>query len=259
MFKNAFGYNLKTLEKVCISGMFIALTVILQKVIAINYIPIMPFVRVSPGGPALIMFSSIFLGPIYGLAIGAGSDLLGYLIFDPKTFGFFPQITTIYALLGFVTYYVFFAVKLLKNEKLGLFVTSITLLLLAIASSLYFILNDSITLYSTTYNLETIHKIMIPVIIFLLIGLLFAILFTFKKGKLDKDISLSIWQISLASFILEIVVLVLFGSVMKSWAFNFNFFVIAICQIVVLFINVPLNTFLIATFMRLTKRFKKVQ
>ena len=93
MLNRVFNYNLKPIQKICLSGLFIALTIILQKVVAINYIPIMPFVRVSPGGPALIIFSSIFLGPVYGMVIGIASDLLGYLIFDPKTMGFFPQIT----------------------------------------------------------------------------------------------------------------------------------------------------------------------
>ena len=257
MFKNAFGYNLKTLEKVCIAGMFIALTVILQKVVAINYIPVMPFVRVSPGGPALIMFSSIFLGPIFGLVVGAGSDLLGYLIFDPKTMGFFPQITALYAVLGFASYYVFWLIKKIKNEKFSLIVTSGTLFALALGTSLFFILNNEITLYSSTYVLETWHKILLPITIFVLLGILFLVIFIIKRRTGDKEVSMNIWQISLASFLIEITIMVLFGSLMKAWAFNFNFFVIAICQLVVLFINVPLNTFLIATFMRLTKRFKK--
>lgn len=257
MINNAFGYNLKTLDKICISGMFIALTVILQKVVAINYIPIMPFVRVSPGGPALIMFASIFLGPVYGLAVGMASDLLGYLVFDPKTYGLFPQITAIYAVLGFVTYYIFWAFKKIKNTNVSMIVLIALLLSLAVASSLYFVLNDQITLYSSTYVMEMWVKITLPITIFALIGLLFAILLLLKKFKVDQDLSINVWQISIASFLIEIIVMVLFGSLMKSWAFNFNFFVIAICQIVVLFINVPLNTFLISTFMRLTKRFKK--
>ena len=231
MINNAFGYNLKTLDKICISGMFIALTVILQKVVAINYIPI--FTSFSP------------------------SDLLGYLIFDPKTYGLFPQITAIYAVLGFVTYYIFWAFKKIKNTKVSMIVLIALLLSLAVGSSLYFILNDQITLYSSTYVMETWVKIALPITIFALIGLLFVILLLLKKFKVDQDLSINVWQISIASFLIEIIVMVLFGSLMKSWAFNFNFFVIAICQIVVLFINVPLNTFLISTFMRLTKRFKK--
>ena len=99
--------NLTLIQKICLSGLFMAIVVILQKVVAINYLAFAPFVRVSLGGPALIIFASILLGPIYGMLIGIGSDLLGYLIFDPRMYPPYLQITAIYALLGFVSYFVF--------------------------------------------------------------------------------------------------------------------------------------------------------
>ena len=256
LLKNAFGYDLKPIQKICLTGLFIALVAILQKVIAINYIPIIPFVRVSLGGPALIIFASLFLGPIYGMVVGLASDLFGYFIFDPKTFSLFPQITAIYGVLGLVSYFIFVFVKKIKNEKIGFIVETSSLFVLACGLSLYFILQDQITLYSTTYSLGLSHKIFIPVILFALFGLLTLALVLMKKRlPLDK-IGMNIWQISFACFVIEALVMVLFGSLMKALAFNFNYFVIAICQIVVLFINVPLNTFFIATFMRLTNRFK---
>ena len=257
MLNRVFNYNLKPIQKICLSGLFIALTIILQKVVAINYIPIMPFVRVSPGGPALIIFSSIFLGPVYGMVIGIASDLLGYLIFDPKTMGFFPQITAIYGLLGLLAFFVFWLMKKIKREKLCFVIEISSLLLMAVGISLFFILNNSVTLYSTTYVLQLWQKITLPIVIFALCGLLVLFLFLMRRRINLTNASLNVWQISFASFLLEIVVMVLFGSLMKALAFNFNFFIIAICQLVVLFINVPLNTFLISTFMRLTNRFKK--
>ena len=256
MFNKVFNYRLRPIQKICLAGLFIALTVILQKVIAINYIPIMPFVRVSLGGPALIIFSSIFLGPVYGLVVGAASDILGYLIFDPKTFGFYPQITAIYGLLGFVSFFVFWFVKKLKSEKLCCLIELISLSLMAVGTSLFFILNDEVTLYSTTYSLQLWHKISIPIALFVLTCILVLSLFLMKKKITTDNANMNIWQISFALFFLEIVIMVLFGSFMKSLAFNFNFFIIAICQLVVLFINIPMNTLLISTFMRLTNRFK---
>ena len=53
--------NLTTVQKICFAGIFIAVVTILQKVLAINYIPVVPFLRISLGGPAVIIFSSIFL------------------------------------------------------------------------------------------------------------------------------------------------------------------------------------------------------
>ena len=79
-----FKTNLTVIQKICLSGLFMALIVILQKVVAVNYLAFAPFVRISFGGPALIIFASVLLGPIYGALIGMGSDLLGYLIFDPR-------------------------------------------------------------------------------------------------------------------------------------------------------------------------------
>ena len=73
--------NLSIIQKITLSGLFIALITILQKVIAINYIAVVPFVRISFGGCALLIFASVFLGPWYGLLIGAASDILGYFIF----------------------------------------------------------------------------------------------------------------------------------------------------------------------------------
>ena len=256
MFKNAFGYSLKPIQKICLTGLFIALTAILQKVIAINYIPIVPFVRLSLGGPALIIFASIFLGPIYGLIVGAASDLFGYFIFDPKTMSFFPQITLIYALLGFASYFVFVLVKKLKNEKLGFVIETLSLAALATGVSLFFVLNNQVTLYFTTYTIELWQKIVIPVLLFSLFGVLILVLFLLRKRFKDFKTDMNIWQVSFACFVIEITIIVLFGSLMKALAFNFNFFIIAICQIVVLFFNVPLNTFFVEMFMKLTNRFK---
>ena len=69
--------NIPIVHKICLAGLIMALVVVLQKVVAINYIPVIPFVRLSLGGPALIIFASVLLGPIYGMLIGIGSDLLG--------------------------------------------------------------------------------------------------------------------------------------------------------------------------------------
>ena len=55
--------------------------------------------------------------------------------------------------------------------------------------------------------------------------------------------TLSPIQIGFASLVLEVFVMVIFGSLMKAWAFGFKtYLVILITQSMILFINVPLNT-----------------
>ena len=250
--------NLSTIHKITISGLLIALITILQKVIAINYISLIPFVRVSFGGCALLIFSSLFLGPHYGLLIGIASDVLGYFVFDPKTMGFFPQITAIYGLMGLVSYFIFLLVRLIKKEKLMMLIEYGTFGILFIVTTIFFALNNSITLYSSTYDIELWQKIVIPVVLFILFVLLVVINILTDRyfKKKDGEVLFNVYQVSFASFIIEVVVMVIFGTLMKGFAFGFNTYpAILIAQILVAFINIPLNTFLISYILRLVRRF----
>ena len=237
--------NLTPIQKICLAGLFMALAVILQKVVAINYIPVLPFVRVSFCGPALIMFSSVLLGPVYGMLVGIASDLLGYLIFDPRTYPPFLQITAIYAVLGFFSYFVFSLVRSIKSRKIMLGIEIVSLSAIWVASSLFLFLNNQV---------ELVFKIVVPIVSGLLfIGLiLFSVLY---KGK-ENDPFISPLHICFASFVCDFLFLLLFGSLMKAWAFGFQIFVtIFLCQAIVMFVNVMLDTVFISSFQKFTKKY----
>ena len=237
--------NISPIQKICLTGLFIALAVICQKVMAVNYIPALPFVRVSFCGPALIIFASVILGPFYGMIVGAASDLLGYLIFDPRTNPMFIQITLIYAVLGFASYFVFSFVRSITNKKLMLGIEIGTLLVIWTIATVFLITNAKV---------ELVFKIIVPIASGLLfIGLiLFSIFF---KGKEDNPF-ISPLHICFASFICDFLFLLWFGSLMKAWAFGFNIFItIFLCQALVMFVNVVLDTFFISTFQRFTKKY----
>ena len=246
--------NLTLIQKICLSGLFMAIVVILQKVVAINYLAFAPFVRVSLGGPALIIFASILLGPIYGMLIGIGSDLLGYLIFDPRMYPPYLQITAIYALLGFVSYFVFSLVYSLRNTKALTIIEIAFVAIIWTAVSLFMLLNNQITLFSSTYDLTVLSKVLVISIsgaIFLSIILLSNLI----KPK-DDSVYASPLHICFASFICDFFVLVLFGSVMKAWAFGFATFVaIIICQALVMSFNVFIDTFFISAFQHFCKKY----
>lgn len=255
--------NLSVIQKITLAGLFIALITILQKVVAINYIAVVPFVRVSFGGCAILIFASYFLGPWYGLLIGAASDILGYFIFDPKTMGFFPQITAIYALMGLVSYFFFVLVRFISNKKAMMIVEYSFFAAFLAAITLFICLNDSLTLYSSTYKIELWQKIAIPLIIFGLFMVIVVINFfidKYFKKKADERVYFNVYQISFACFIIEMLVMVLFGTLMKGFAFGFQTYpAILITQIIVAFINIPMNTFIIAYLMRLVRRFYPCQ
>ena len=254
--------NLTQVQKITFAGVFISLIIILQKVLAINYIPVVPFLRISLGGCALLIFASILLGPWYGLLIGVAEDLLGYLIFDPKSMSFFPQITAIYGLMGFVSYFIFMLVRQIKNKKIMFSIEIATFIGILTAVTLFLCLNDELTLYSSTYQIEDWQRITIPCVLFALLTLLtICIIFTERYFKRRKDKQLfNAYQVSFACFIIEVTVMIMFGTLMKGFAFGFQTYpVILISQLIVGFINIPLNTFLISYIMIFAKRKFNVQ
>jgi ECF transporter S component (folate family) len=178
--------NLSTIQKICLAGLLMALTIVLQKVIAVNYLAFAPFVRLSFGGPALIIFSSILLGPIYGALIGLGSDLLGYLIFDPRLYPPFLQITAIYTLLGLASYFIFSFVFALKNKKVMAIIEIASFIAIWLTISSYVIFSDEITLLFSTYTISSLSKVLVPIISFVIfVGLIiFSLFYKSKRAQL---------------------------------------------------------------------------
>lgn len=247
--------NLSVIQKICFSGLFIALTCVLQKVVAINYLAFAPFIRVSLGGPALIIFSSILLGPIYGLFVGAGSDVLGYFVFDIKAYPFAPQITAIYALLGFVAYFVFSLVFSIENRRLMKIVEIILMAVIWVIVCVFiFTKNEITTTGSKPYELTTLSKTLVCAVS----GLIFVgiILLSFLLKPKSNSIYESPLHICFASFICDFFVIVLFGSLMKGFVFGFQTFIAIIaCQALIMFFNVFIDTMLISAFQRFTKKY----
>lgn len=252
-------YNLTIVQKICFAGILIILVAIFQKIFAINYLPIAPFVRLSFGGAALIMFSSILLGPWFGLLIGAASDLIGYLIFDPKQMPPMFQITLIYAALGCASYFVFKLVNRIKNEK-GVFIIEFsTFAVIALAITLIVTLCPSITMNGNTFTFNLASKIAIPISAFILLGLLSLFVILVNKHFVKKGFNVSIPKVSFSCFILEIAIMLIFGTLMKTWGFKMYatytpFIYIFISQLIVSIINIPFNTVLISYIMVLSDK-----
>ena len=122
----------------------------------------------------------------------------------------------------------------------------------------YLFLNDNLQLYSSTYTLALWQKILIPSVLLVLFAGLFvsSLLFNMKYKK--DSLPMSPICISFCCFIIELLIMVLFGTTMKGWAFGFNTYpMILICQVIVLFVNIPLNTWLLILLLRITNRFYK--
>lgn len=238
--------NLTQLQKISLAGILIAIIMLLQKVIAVNYIPGLPWVRLSFGGPALIIFSSIFLGPWYGLLIGTASDIFGFFFFDASGFGIMPQITAIYSVLGFASYFIFEAVRNIRNKKVIVLLECLSFAAFLAAITMYLI---------TSSTLETWIKIAFPIGAALLTAGLMAFVFIYNK-RFTFELGYNVFQISLFAFLAEVLVLLLFGSLMKAWAFGWGtYLVIFISQTLVTFFNVAMDTVVISLLIKVSKKY----
>lgn len=233
--------------KICLSGLLLALVIIFTRFLSIQNIPFIPFVRISIG-PSLIIFSSIFLGPIYGAIIGGVSDILGILLV-PNSLGFSinPWFTLVYTILGIVPYFVYKLFKKIKNDKL----------LFILFSAILFCLWVFVLVFTLTNNVVSSHELVLYEKLLIIIGsfvlLLLVDLFILLLKKKQKDAS-SFMKASFTSLIIEISILLLLNSFMKSIFFEIDFYIIFFFQSIVLFINVPLDAFVVTYLLRLTNK-----
>ena len=104
-------------------------------------------------------------------------------------------------------------------------------------------------------------RILIPSIMLLLFVclLVFIIWYNRKVRASNEDLPLYPAQTSFALIIVELVVMVIFGSLMKAIAFGFEtFWVILFSQLIIMFVNIPLNTIAITILVKvMSKHFLK--
>ena len=82
------------------------------------------------------------------------------------------------------------------------------------------------------------------------------VLFSHLYNPKEDNPFMSPLHICFGSFICDLFIVVLFGSIMKAWAFGFaTFLAIILCQAMVMFINVTLDTLFICVFQRYTKKY----
>ncbi len=236
----------RSVLKMSLAGLFLALTIIFTRFISLQNIPGFPFVRISLG-PSLIIFSSLFLGPFYGALVGGASDILGILLVPNSSYGINPLFTLVYTLLGILPWCVFKLLKLIKNEKISMFFFLFILLGLLTFVGIYGFNAEEI--FNQSYDLAT--KIITFIILILLSLVLFGSIIFIKKKYPNNDY---IYSIALTSLISELLVMLILNSIVKAFFFEIDFIVIFFFQTVVFFIDVPLNTLVVSFLLSLTRK-----
>lgn len=230
-------------QKITISALLLALTIILTRVTPLQNFALIPWIRISLG-PALIIFASLLCGPFYGAIVGAGSDILGIVLFpNALGYGINPLFTLVYGLLGIFPWLIYHLVKFIKNDAVLYICSGIaSILLFAILTILMFFSPSIAANYD--FNL-TIKIVILSVAFILLIGTMIALYFVSKYFKKKGEGNFLPNRISFVCLVSEILLMLFLNSLVKTITFEVNYWIIFFAQLIVYFINVPLNSFVV--------------
>ncbi len=246
--------KISQVQKITLAALLLALTIILTRITPLQNIPIIPWIRISLG-PALIIFSSILLGPIYGAIVGAGSDILGIVLFPNSLgYGINPLFTLVYGLLGTLPWFIFFLVKRIKNQHIPL-ICLIIAGILTYLGLVYLIFFSE--LINQNYTFETYQKWLIVSIAFaLLVGTIISVFFINRFYRKRYGEIFSPYKIAFVCLASEVLLMLILNSFVKTITFDVNYWIIFFAQAIVFFIDVPLNTFVVEGLLILTNKFK---
>jgi len=237
--------------KITTAAMLMCLAIIFNKLIVLN---IPPFIRIGIGSLPVI-FASIILGPIYGGAVGALADVLGFFLFDTSGYPYTPFVTISAIVLGVLPYFLILATKKLRYQKRPLPLSYILMGAIWVFLLVFVLMTDSVTISHVTYTIDLLWKILIPVLSAVVFGLFTLFIYFmnryFQKRVLDYCNCPSPHEIAFLVLLLDIIVNIFWGSFWKSLFFNVDYMVVWFSQAIILVFAFPIEA-LILTFLFMT-------
>jgi ECF transporter S component (folate family) len=232
------------IRKITLSGMLIAIAIILERVISI---PIGLTNRIAFGS-AVVIASSLIVGPFYGMIVGASTDIFGFMLFNTTGLAFTPFVTVGYVVLGFLPYFLYRLFQASIFKRFGVHIL-LGLLTLISAYAIYFAYaNDSFTFRNGPEVLvieldQVAFRIVGPIV---LITVFFGFvgfiqwLKNFTKSQVLKPMT-----VALMVFIVEILITIIWGGLWRSIYFGASQWVFFFTQTGFFVIGYPIKTLLV--------------
>ncbi len=248
------------IQKIVLTAMFLALNIVLTRFLQI--IPF-PLLRIS-AGPSMIIFSSIFLGPIPGMIVGGLGDLLGILLYNPVAgvFNINPLISLVYVLYGLLPYFLVKFIKLIKGKFSSRIILSSLLLIVWGVIIAFTIVSDTITMFNVTYTFNLVGKILLPVLSFVMLALIQLLIFFVAKNiekQNGEDNKVDVYSIAFAIIVVEIFITLVLNSLVKSFVFSFDFWLIFFPQSILLLITIPGYTLIVSYLLNICYKYMKLK
>ncbi len=212
----------KQVEKVTLAAMLLAVSVILGMFTKMISIPHLSFISIS-FTPAIVVFASLVLGPIYGAVVGGLADLIPALIMPTGAYNFL--LTIVFILLGIFPWLMEKITKKIRNNFPFTYVV-IFLLLCVLGTEIYFFYGTDILDKRLSYYTPYIKIIILCLSAFMDIVTIVGLILSDKyyKNKQEKFSSMpKPGELAFISFFLVVGLLVF----LKGLAYYLYFILIS--------------------------------
>lgn len=255
-----------SIQKIVLAAMMLALATLATVIAKMVSIPMFRFASVS-FAPALIMFSSLAFGPLYGAIVGAGSDVLGAFILPTGAYN--PIYTVIAALWGILPWLLLFLTKRWRSAFRCPIAIYISLVLLLSLLAVGFYATDYFSSFGE--NGIWLKPLILSVLFLIDVGLCIALHFTnvhFQTQILDYTDIPSPNEVSLIATLLQIVLgifatagaLTFYFFILGNGSFpaGLSFWIIALLLSALSTPNILVNSFLVSWLLIFARRFGRL-
>lgn len=237
------------------SGLLVGLSVVLTRFFGIM-LPIagIPGLRISFGSIP-IYTAGILFGPLIGALTGIAADLLGFII-NPIGGAYFPGFTLSAAIRGAIPGMIYIGIKSNKFNKLRFnfnIINTVVVMVLAAGVVKALFIKQVLVLqngwiYYQDKKLSAIFIALYIIIIFAYVSI--PILMGKKNMKLQQKYSLD--KIFFVVTISTLIVSIVLNSLWLSILFDKGYMIFLPTRIISSFITIPVNTFILYSFIRLS-------
>jgi ECF transporter S component (folate family) len=245
------------IRRITLSGMLIALAIILERFLSI---PIGLTNRIAFGS-AIVIVSSLMVGPFYGMIVGAATDIFGFMIFNATGLVFTPFVTVGYVVLGFLPYFLYRAFQNQFFQQYGMFLLQGLLLFISVYAIYFAYANKTFTFRNgpevLIVELDQFWFRIVGPIVLLSVFAGFTYFVQWLK-RFSQTSSIGPMTIALSVFIVEVLVTIFWGGLWRSIYFGASLWVFFFTQTGFFVIGYPIKTLLVLTGLRTYQRFQRL-
>jgi ECF transporter S component (folate family) len=245
------------IRRITLSGMLIALAIILERFLSI---PIGLTNRIAFGS-AIVIASSLMVGPFYGMIVGAATDIFGFMIFNATGLVFTPFVTVGYVVLGFLPYFLYRAFQNRFFQQYGMFLLQGLLLFISVYAIYFAYANETFTFRNgpevLIVELDQFWFRIVGPIVLLSVFAGFTYFVQWLK-RFSQTSSIGPMTIALSVFIVEVLVTIFWGGLWRSIYFGASLWVFFFTQTGFFVIGYPIKTLLVLTGLRTYQRFQRL-